>query len=245
MSASDLESHLQRQLERSQSFFWNRVRWGVVGGYLPQQEPFELVDVGAGPGFLGDFLASRYPNAEYRYVEPLESLEQSLVERFGEAGNRRDGDSFGQAQFVTLLDVLEHQEHDRVFLNDLAEKMAPGSLLLLTVPAMPSLWSAWDEMLGHYRRYTKRSLTETARGLPFEVEEVGYLFPELLPLGWVRRVRMNGKGSVDAGASTEFPDLPNWLNTAIYRISKPSSTLRRRWPAGTSVFAALRRSRNS
>ena len=30
--------------------------------------------------------------------------------------------------------------------------------MLLTVPAGPSLWSAWDVALGHVRRYTKETL---------------------------------------------------------------------------------------
>ncbi|MGN6586667.1 MAG: methyltransferase domain-containing protein [Solirubrobacterales bacterium] len=241
VGTSPLEAHLQQQLERSRSFFWNRVRWEVVAGYLPEAEPFELVDVGAGPGFLGDFLRARRPQAEYGFVEPLDSLETSLEQRFGAAANRRAGDSFGTARYVTLLDVLEHQEDDRDFLAGLAAKMAPGSLLLLTVPAMPSLWSAWDEALGHYRRYTKRSLVEAVGGLPFEVEEVGYLFPELLPLGWVRRVRLRGGGGGGDAPSAEFPDLSPRLNEVLYRVSSASAAARRRWPAGTSVFAALRR----
>jgi hypothetical protein len=234
--------HLSRQAERSQAFFWNRLRWGLVSQWLPASgSPSELVDVGAGTGFLGEFLGQRHPQVGYRYVEPLESLENSLVERFGADANRRDRDSFGSAQFVTLLDVLEHQEDDRVFLRELADKMAPGALLLLTVPAMPFLWSEWDVVLGHYKRYTKDALATAAAGLPFEVEEVSYLFPELLPLGLIRRLRMPAGSSASVDASAEFPDLPDWLNGGLYRLGRVSMSQRRLWPAGTSLFAALRR----
>jgi hypothetical protein len=241
MDQNILESHLNRQMERSHGFFWNRLRWDLISGHFPAARPFELVDVGAGPGFLGDFLAQHHPRVEYRFIEPLASLETSLETRFGAAANLRERDSFGSAEYVTLLDVLEHQEDDRAFLAELAAKMAPGSLLLLTVPAMPSLWSEWDVVLGHYRRYTKDSLRAAAAGLPFELEEVSYLFPELLPLGWVRKLR-RGADDADDAAAAEFPDLPGWLNEGLYRFGKQSLRLRRRWPAGTSVFAALRRS---
>lgn len=237
-----LEVHLNRQMERSRDFFWNRVRWELISSHLPVGSR-ELVDVGAGPGFLGDFLRQRHPQIEYRYVEPIEGLETSLADRFGGDANRRDED-FGGASYVTLMDVLEHQEHDREFMADLAAKMAPGATLLLTVPAMPWLWSDWDSMLGHYRRYTKRMLRDTVAPLPLEIVEQGYLFPELIPLGLVRRLRMRGGGSgaEDGGADAEFPQLSRPVNETLYRVSSASTAVRRVWPAGTSLFAVMRRS---
>jgi len=237
-----LEQHLNRQMERSRDFFWNRVRWELISSKLPPG-PAELVDVGAGPGFLGDFLREHHPQIEYRYVEPIEVLEKHLAERFGADANRRDSD-FGTAAYVTLMDVLEHQEADRAFMADMAAKMTPGATLLLTVPAMPSLWSSWDSMLGHYRRYTKKMLGDTVAPLPFEIVEQSYLFPELLPLGWLRRLRMrdqNGAGAENGGADAEFPELSRPVNETLYRIGSASRAMRRVWPAGTSLFATLRR----
>ncbi|MBS1887198.1 MAG: methyltransferase domain-containing protein [Actinobacteria bacterium] len=237
--AEPLEDHLNRQLERSRDFFWNRVRWELVESKLPAG-PFDLVDVGAGPGFLGDFLAARRPDARYGFVEPIEGLEEGLVERFGAAANRREGDYRGAA-VLTMLDVLEHIEDDRGFLADLARKSDPGTVLLLTVPAMPSLWSNWDVLLGHHRRYTKASLASAAELSGFEIVERSYLFPELIPLGWWRRLRERA-GAADAGDDAEFPDLPDPLNETLYQVASASRAMRRLWPAGTSLFAVLRRS---
>jgi hypothetical protein len=140
---------------------------------------------------------------------------------------------------VVLLDVLEHQGDDRAFLAELAEKMGPGATLILTVPALPTLWSSWDVVLGHYRRYTKSMLDAAADPLPFEVLERSYLFPELVPMGWWRRRKDRGEGDRD---SAEFPDLPGPLNETLYRLGSATASLRRFSPAGTSLFARLRRS---
>lgn len=241
--ATTLESHLNRQSERSEDFFWNRLRWGLVLERLPAGEAIEVVDVGAGPGFLGDHLARVRPLAGYRFIEPLGGLETGLEDRFGAAANFRDRESFGAAAYVTLLDVLEHQEDDRAFMAELSAKMSPGSLLLLTVPAMPSLWSRWDVVLGHYRRYRKSTLASAIAGLPFAVEETAYLFPELLPLGWIRRLRLGQGAEIgpDEAASAEFPDLSRPVNEGLYRLGSLTMRLRRQMPAGTSLFAALRR----
>ncbi|HEX3363077.1 MAG TPA: methyltransferase domain-containing protein, partial [Solirubrobacterales bacterium] len=225
--------------ERSQGFFWNRVRWELVESYMPKG-PFDLVDVGAGPGFLGDYLAEHRPDARYAFVEPIEGLERSLIDRFGASANRRDGDYKG-ASILTMLDVLEHIEDDRGFLTDLANKSDPGTTLLLTVPALPALWSNWDVLLGHYRRYTKASLASAAELTGFEVIERSYLFPELIPLGMWRRMKERA-GSADAGSDAEFPDLSDPLNETLYRLASGTKATRRLWPAGTSLFAVLRRS---
>lgn len=240
--ATALEEHLQRQAEQSREFFWNRLRWGLIFEHLPKSGADELVDVGAGPGFLGDALTAHRPNFKYRFIEPLESLEKANTERFGADSNLREATSFGDAAYVTLLDVLEHQEDDRQFMRILSEKMNPGALLLLTVPAMPSLWSEWDTALGHFRRYRKSSLDDAVKGLPFEIEEMSYLFPELLPMGYLRKLKLRfGPATSDTESSAEFPDLPPFLNESLYRVGRVSMRRRSMWGAGTSLFAALRR----
>jgi Methyltransferase domain len=240
---STLEQHLNRQAERSRNFFWNRIRWNLVVSFLPSGAHAELVDVGAGTGFLGDLLAARNPEITYRYIEPIPGLEESLAERFGPDANVRESDSFGQARFVTLLDVLEHQEDDRAFLAELSSKMDAGALLIMTVPAMPSLWSEWDMALGHFRRYRKASLLSALPAGQLEVIELSYLFPELLPAAWVRRLRRSADVTEADALDAEFPDLPEWMNQGLYRLGTATTWARRLWPAGTSLLALLRRTR--
>jgi len=231
-----LEQHLARQAERSRDFFWNRLRWELVDANLGG-DCKRVVDVGAGPGFLGGFLRETRPGIEYWFVEPIEELERRLVSEFGVEANRRDRD-FDGAGHVTLMDVLEHQQDDHAFMTDLAARMEPGATLLLTVPAMPWLWSSWDSMLGHYRRYTKASLHQAVATLPLQIEEESYIFPELIPLGLWRRLRL--RGAEGGPAEAEFPDLPKPVNESLYRAGKGSIKARRFWPAGTSLFARLR-----
>jgi len=235
----DLEAHLQRQIDRSTDFFWHRLRWDVVSGYLPGGT-FQLVDIGAGAGVLGHFLGRDRPEARYRFIEPITSLEQHLEKIYGADANTAGKTSFEGIGYVTLLDVLEHQEDDRAFLEDLASKMRPGALLLMTVPALQRLWSGWDVALGHHRRYSRESLLEVLDGLPFEMIEASYLFPELVPAAKVRSMRRKAvEGEVEE--STAFPDLPAPLNGLLYRIGRASMRRRNRWRRGTSLFTALRR----
>jgi hypothetical protein len=230
-----LEAHLLRQIEHSTDFFWHRLRWRAVAEHLPASGAFTLVDVGAGIGLLGEWLARDRPEAAYRFVEPISALEARLEARHGAGANARWEDAHRDAGHLALLDVLEHQPDDHAFLGDLVDRMRPGARLILTVPALMALWSQWDEALGHHRRYDRIGLARVVGALPVEIEELSYLFPELLPAAFVRR-------RARAGASgAEFPDLPPALNEALYRVGVVSLRARRLWPAGTSLLAVLRR----
>jgi hypothetical protein len=233
-----LEAHLRRQIEHSSRFFWHRLRWRVVRSYLPEDRPFDLVDVGAGAGLLGAFLERDRAQATYRFVEPIDSLRQYLRERYGESADAGDDAGYTSAKFVTLLDVLEHQQDDRAFLSSLVGKMAPGSTLLLTVPALPKLWSQWDVALGHFRRYDKAALLACAEGLPLTVHETSFLFPEMVPPGMLRKRRKSTPVPDISGDDAEFPDLPRFVNDVLYATGTVSVSLRRRWGTGTSIFMA-------
>ena len=232
-----LERHLAHQLEHGREFFWHRLRWAVVSQYLPD-ENFTLVDVGAGVGLIGEFLRERRPAAMYRFVEPIPFLEERLEQRYGAAANARDEALYAGVPVVTLLDVLEHQEDDHAFMSELVGRLDPRTTLLVTVPAGPRLWSNWDVALGHYRRYDRHSFQRAAAGLPLEIVELDYLFPELVPLALLRKLAM---GRPPAGDEVEFPELPRPANELLYRIGSTSLRLRRAWPLGTSLLAVLRR----
>jgi Methyltransferase domain len=231
-----LESHLQRQIEHSRRFFWHRLRWHAVSRYLPRGVPFRLVDVGAGAGLLGEYLAEDFPLASYGFVEPLRSLEIQLEARFGEDANARDEWPY-RAEFVTLLDVLEHQQDDRAFLSELVDRMPPGARLILTVPALRRLWSSWDDALGHFRRYDRRKIRALLSGVPVDTVSVDYLFPEMLAPALMRK-RARARGGE---GTAEFPDLPRPLNAALVGIGRVTLRGQGRWPAGTSILAVARR----
>jgi hypothetical protein len=232
-----LESHLQRQLTHSRDFFWHKVRWRAVRSLLPVDEPFTLLDVGAGAGLLGEYLQRDRPRATYRFVEPLESLTEHLTATFGPGADWNGLDAYPGVHFATALDVIEHIEDDFEFCAGLAAKLDPGATVVITVPAMTWLWSPWDTALGHYRRYDKARLRAPLEAAGLEVLELSYLFPEMVPPALLRRSRRRAQ---DDG-SAEFPNLPPLLSRLLYVLGSASLAGRRRWPAGTSLLAVARR----
>lgn len=226
-------THLEQQQMRVASAegltFWHRVRFRLVQHAATASGATTVLDIGAGSGQLGDWLLTQPRPLRYLFEESSPVLDQALTDRFG-AAHRGAGDAaIAATTLVTMLDVLEHIEHDRAALEGIRARMAPGTQLLLTVPAFQWAFTPWDVALGHHRRYSRRQLRHVIEAAGFEVMSAGYLFPELLPLVAVRKLRRREREHAD------FPLLPRFVDRSAELVSRTTAALRRVWPGGTSV----------
>jgi SAM-dependent methyltransferase len=98
----------------------------------------------------------------------------------------------GSFDVVLALEVLEHLDDDAAGLREAARVLKPGGMLLVTVPALPSLWGGQDVVSHHQRRYTKRTLCRAFANAQLPRPSVTYfntlLFPPIAAVRWARRV---------------------------------------------------------
>lgn len=128
------------------------------------------------------------------------------------------GGAASQADFLLLMDVLEHIDDDFWFFSEWLSKMPPASYVLLTVPADPKLWSQHDVAFGHHRRYDKRRLQQLWEGLPITVALLSYYNALLYPL--IRGIRAVNRwqGTSFGEDGTDFKTPPRILNGLLTRI---------------------------
>jgi SAM-dependent methyltransferase len=88
-------------------------------------------------------------------------------------------------KFNTILasNVVEHIEDDGQAVSNCYKLLAPGGHLVILVPAYRGLYNSFDRSLGHYRRYTRKSLTKLMEREGFEILETKY-FNAMGMLGW-------------------------------------------------------------
>ena len=77
----------------------------------------------------------------------------------------------GAFDLVCAFDLLEHVDDDGGVLAELARVAAPGAALLLSAPLHPSHWTAFDDLVGHARRYEPERLLGGLAGHGFAVEQ--------------------------------------------------------------------------
>jgi len=139
------------------------------------------------------------------------------------------------AESILCVNVLEHIEDDVGALRWLRESAAPRAALALIVPAMPELYGRMDAEAGHFRRYSRRSLTtllDTAGWRPHAVRYVNFLGA----VGWWyhNRVRRSaGLGDVRANRAMRAVD--RWLPRVAWWTDPVLGSL-----AGLSVLAVGR-----
>ncbi len=90
---------------------------------------------------------------------------------------------------VTALDVLEHVD-DSKSLREIHRIIQDKGIIIVTVPAFPQLWSKWDEVLHHKRRYTEKSLKNLLQKNDFKVLKISYMYSFLiLPVFFIRFIK--------------------------------------------------------
>lgn len=85
-------------------------------------------------------------------------------------------DHFGA---ITALDVLEHVDDSKA-LKEINRVLKKDGVLIITVPAFQWLWSRWDEVLFHKRRYTEKTLSKVLRNNGFKIIKISYIYSFLV-----------------------------------------------------------------
>jgi len=149
----------------------------------------------------------------------------------------------GSVDVVLALDLLEHIAADAAGVREFARVLKPGGLLLVTVPAIPWLWSEHDEALDHLRRYRARRLRRILVDAGFRIERLSPVITTmLLPIAALRLVQrlLPRKRGAPETAFIIPPRAINWVLTALLRLERV-------WlrclnlPVGVSLFAVARR----
>lgn len=109
-------------------------------------------------------LAQRFPGAPNLVVQTIDVLSPEFA-----ALKRYEPDS------VVCLNVLEHVEDDALALRHMHQVLPEGGLVVLLVPAFEALYGPIDRHLGHYRRYSKRSLRQLADETGFKVNVLRFM----------------------------------------------------------------------
>lgn len=145
----------------------------------------------------------------------------------------------GWADVVLLLDVIEHLDDDLAALAAARRALAPGGLLMVTVPAYRWLWSGHDLALGHRRRYTARELAGRVERAGFRVAHRSYFNTLLFP--GIALVRLWKRRRGDTRHDLRRPPEPlNRLLTWLFALERLVVPLVR-LPFGTSVLLIARR----
>jgi len=113
---------------------------------------------------------------------------------------------------IILLDVLEHISDTGALVSEMARVLRPGGTVLVMVPARPELWSYWDQMHGHQRRYTKKMLAGVFDA-SWALEHLEYSFSWMYPVVWSFRTMMRRRRLAEG--HSDFIEVPRLVNALL------------------------------
>ncbi len=166
-----------------------RAKWYnkyLIGNIVPHLKD-NILEIGFG---TGNFTRSL---SEYGEVTAID-INKEYLKNFIRENKKLDvgyGDIekgkyfFKNTKFKTIicLNVLEHIKNEEIALKNMRNLLTDDGKLILLVPAHQVLFSKFDKLIGHYRRYTKNILSSMVKKSGWTIESIKY-FNWISALGW-------------------------------------------------------------
>jgi SAM-dependent methyltransferase len=181
----------------------NYLTW-IIDLVRPYLRP-PILDFGAGHGTVTERLAAFGPvtalDASPRCVALLQErlAGHDGIDIVGGV-DALDGRRYGS---IVLINVLEHIEDDVAILRELRDRLAPDGKVVLFVPAHRLLYSRFDRMIGHFRRYERSTLRATIGAAGLESEVLRFVNP-VGAVGWLVIAKLLGRVPTSPGAIRFF-----------------------------------------
>jgi SAM-dependent methyltransferase len=228
------------------SGFWARERANSIYDLLKANGVKTLWEIGAGNGNAAIPLRDR--GIEVLPIEPLRSGALTLSKNgFTTFCATLEDLSFpdNSIEAIGAFDVLEHLEDPAIVLREIHRVLVPGGIFVCSVPAYQWLFSDFDLSIGHYRRYSRKSLSSQLNFSNFRITHESALFAFLLvPAFILRRIPfLLGRRAnlIDvkksAGGNSSIMNKLEWILIGVNRLER-----RLHLPIGLTLLCVARKS---
>jgi SAM-dependent methyltransferase len=230
-------SFFEQLRKAEEKHFWFSVRRKWIFDELSRlvAPPAKFLEVGCGTGNVSSFLSRKgyeVTGCEF-YPDAIQGAWPGFRIIQGDANDLPFSDK--HFDIVGLFDVIEHFQDDMTPLREAVRVVKGGGIVAVTVPAREELWSWFDEVSLHKRRYTKETLKRMFVEMQLQPLVMKYMFMSLyLPMKYLRS---KGETVEDAFRISRVMNiLLKGLFDGERLISKGLSL-----PIGTSLIAIARK----
>ncbi len=127
----------------------------------------DVVEVGAGLGGTTIFLQNSRVKS-WICIEPdsklieilINKVKQNILPNFVTPINGNINSINSLKDTFIYIDVIEHIENDKKELKDAYDLLNKNGHILIIVPAFNFLYNDFDKSIGHFRRYTKKTISD-------------------------------------------------------------------------------------
>ena len=231
--------------------FWFLSRNKLIADFVPTELDggTNYLEIGCGTGFVLQHFQSQFPTWNLTASELHAEGLMFARDRVGEHAtflqmNAEHIPFTNEFDLIGAFDVIEHIREDEVVLKEMHQALRQGGYLLLTVPQHMWLWSQYDELGHHFRRYSSRELRDKLSVAGFNVERMTSFNALLIPLMYLSRLVSFRKQEteIDLMDELKMSPLTNALLGFVLRL-EVLLTVRHgiRWPCGGSLVVLAKK----
>jgi len=224
--------------------FWIRRRFDVLCNLLRRIDgmPRPLADVGCGRGLLQRQIETHFAFS----ADGFDLDEHSLSENISQ--NSRvclynifecNADLYQAYGSIFLFDILEHVEDQLSFVKSVLFHLRPGGLVLINLPAFMHLYSSYDTMAGHIRRYTYDDVVSLGTNCGLDLVSASYWGAPYYLLLLARKLMLVSSQSEKEIVERGFEVKSKVVNNLLRYFGKMEFLPQRVF--GTSVMAVFRK----
>jgi SAM-dependent methyltransferase len=231
--------------EHENKYWWHIGRLSIIEKQIEIIEnksitkPIKMLNIGCGTGGTIELL-SRHSKELVNIDVSKEAIK--YMKKGGHKATHVNGTRlpFKENTFdmIVALDVLEHIKDEDLALNEWLRVLKKDGSLLITVPAHKWLWSGHDNSLEHFRRYSKKSLTDKIESAGFVNIRSSYMiaFSFILIVGFRMITKIINKSIKE---ETSYVKVPNVINNMFISLLKIEAEFQKyfKMPLGTSIIA--------
>jgi hypothetical protein len=195
---------------------WELSRVSCVLSSLSNRSIDNVLDIGSGDLFVLKTIQSRV-NGKMYAVDSGYVAKQSAANGIDSFRNLEDAPRLpnqGASNVVLMMDVLEHIKNDKLFLQQVLDKI-PQGVVVVTVPAWQCLFSDHDRSLKHYRRYNRKELAAVIDGAGFDIDDIHYFYATLLLPRLVQKITGKLRKKQDI-----TPEVARWEHTENHFLTR-------------------------
>lgn len=160
-------SYQYKDFENKENEQYAYTKYKLILGYLKKtgKNNLNILNAGCGSGDLSILLASAGhnvigidPDPKYISLAKERASKKSIGNYDFRVQSIKDLPASEKYDCVIASDVLEHIDGDYSAMKKLSEATKENGLIIISVPALEGLFGFHDSEIGHYRRYSKRTL---------------------------------------------------------------------------------------
>lgn len=212
----------------------------LIDRYCKLTNKSNILDIGCGSGLMLDDLRKKGNLSGMDMSDEAISFSKEIYDGPIKKGSLPWDVPYPTQHFdlITALDVIEHIDDDVDSLKTIRNHLSIGGKALITVPAYMFLWTHFDDLNEHKRRYTRSELKRKLLEAGFKIERISYYNTFLFPLIALIRL-INNVIKRDGQTDIDMP--PSFVNFILKKVFETEHFFLPyiSFPFGVSVVAVV------